>query len=51
MLDSLMKEKINIHRLKNGFAPLAKELKILAYSEQLGLGERDTSRVNLIKAN
>lgn len=51
MLDALMKDKMDQHRLKNGFAPLPEELKILAYSEQLGLGESDTSRMSLIKVH
>lgn len=51
MLDSIMKDKINGQRKKNGFAPLPEELKILAYSEQMGLGTGDTRRVNLIQAN
>ncbi|MCH6257154.1 hypothetical protein MLD52_11400 [Puniceicoccaceae bacterium K14] len=51
MLDSMMKDRINNQRKKNGFAPLDEEtLKIIAYSEQMGLGEGDTSRVNLIEA-
>jgi len=51
LLDSIMSERINKHRKKNGFAPLPQELKILAYSEQLGLGAKDTSFANLISAN
>lgn len=51
MLDSMMKERIDLQRRKNGFAPLPEELKILTYSEQLGLGEGDTSRMDLIEAN
>jgi hypothetical protein len=51
LLDSMMRERINTHRTKNGFAPLSQELKILAYSEKLGLGEKDTSFANLISVN
>ncbi len=51
LLDSLMRERINDYRRKNGFAPLPQELKILAYSEQLGLGEKDTSFANLVSVN
>ena len=51
LLDSLMRERINYHRLKNGFAPLPQDLKILAYSEQLGLGDRDTEMARLIEVN
>ena len=51
MLDSLMAERLNAQREKNGFAPLAEDLKILAFSEQLGLGEGDLTRMNLIRAN
>jgi hypothetical protein len=47
----MMRERINTHRTKNGFAPLSQELKILAYSEKLGLGEKDTSFANLISVN
>ncbi len=51
LLDSIMRERINTHRTKNGFAPLPQELKILAYSEQLGLGVKDTSFANLVSVN
>lgn len=51
LLDSIMRERINKHRTKNGFAPLPQELKILAYSEQLGLGEKDTSFANFVSVN
>ncbi len=51
LLDSLMRERINEYRTKNGFAPLPQELKILAYSEQLGLGEKDTSFANFVSVN
>jgi len=51
LLDSIMRERINQHRTKNGFAPLPQELKILAYSEQLGLGEKDASFANLVSVN
>ncbi len=51
LLDSVMRERINRHRRENGFAPLPRELKILAYSEQLGLGERDVDRMNLVQLN
>lgn len=51
LLDSMMSERINAHRMKNGFAPLPQELKILAYSEQLGLGEKDTDFANLVSVN
>ncbi len=51
LLDSIMRERINEHRTRNGFAPLPQELKILAYSEQLGLGVRDTSFANLVSVN
>ena len=51
ILDSIMRERINQYRTKNGFAPLPQELKILAYSEQLGLGEKDASFANLVSAN
>jgi len=51
LLDSIMRERINQYRTKNGFAPLPQELKILAYSEQLGLGEKDASFANLVSVN
>lgn len=51
MLDSLMSERINGHRAKNGFAPLPEQLKILAFSEQLGLGDSDISLMDLIHVN
>ncbi|MEM9157437.1 MAG: DUF362 domain-containing protein [Verrucomicrobiota bacterium] len=51
MLDAIMQEKINFYRRANGFAPLPEELKILAFSEQLGLGDRDVARMDLINAN
>ena len=51
LLDSIMRERINDHRKKNGFAPLPEDLKILAYSEQLGLGQMDTSFANLVSIN
>ena len=51
LLDSMMRERINMHRKKNGFAPLPQELKILAYSEELGLGGKDMSFANLISVN
>ncbi len=51
MLDALMRERINVHRAKNGFEPLSEELKILAFSEQLGLGDSDIAVMDLIHAN
>ncbi|MDQ8184395.1 hypothetical protein [Pelagicoccus sp. SDUM812002] len=51
MLDSLMAERINRHRSKNGFAPLPEQMKILEFSEQLGLGDRDIALMDLIRAN
>ncbi len=51
LLDAIMRERINAHRTKNGFAPLPEELKILAYSEQLGLGAKDTSFANRVSVN
>jgi hypothetical protein len=51
LLDSIMRERISQYRTKNGFAPLPQELKILAYSEQLGLGEKDASFANLVSVN
>lgn len=51
MLDSLMTERINAHRSKNGFAPLPEQMKILEFSEQLGLGDRDIALMDLIRAN
>lgn len=51
LLDSMMRDRISEHRVKNGFAPLPEDLKILAYSEQLGLGARDTEIMNLVRAN
>jgi len=51
LLDSIMRERINEHRKKNGFAPLPEDLKILAYSEQLGLGQMDTNFANLVSIN
>lgn len=51
MLDALMSERINTQREKNGFEPLPDQLKILAFSEQLGLGDSDIARMDLIHAN
>ncbi|MBC2605680.1 DUF362 domain-containing protein [Pelagicoccus albus] len=51
MLDSLMAERINEHRRKNGFDPLPEQMKILEFSEQLGLGDRDIALMDLIRAN
>lgn len=51
MLDSLMTERINTQRVKNGFAPLPEQMKILEFSEQLGLGDRDLASMDLIRAN
>ncbi|MBK1877502.1 DUF362 domain-containing protein [Pelagicoccus mobilis] len=51
MLDSLMTERINNHRAKNGFDPLPEQMKILEFSEQLGLGDRDIALMDLIRAN
>ncbi len=51
MLDSLMAERINNQRAKNGFAPLPEQMKILEFSEQLGLGDRDIALMDLIRAN
>lgn len=51
MLDALMSERINEHRAKNGFDPLPEQMKILEFSEQLGLGDRDIALMDLIRAN
>lgn len=51
LLDAMMRERINAHRTKNGFAPLPEGLKILAYSEQLGLGAKDTSFASRVSVN
>lgn len=51
MLDALMTERINAQRAKNGFAPLPEQLKILSFSEQLGLGDSDVASMDLIRAN
>jgi len=51
LLDSIMMERINYYRRKNGFAPLPEDLKILAFSEQIGLGYGDTEMAQLIQVN
>ncbi len=51
MLDALMLERINAQRQKNGFEPLPEQVKMLAFSEQLGLGEGDISLMDLVLAN
>jgi len=51
MLDALMSERINLHRSKNGFEPLPDRLKILEFSEQLGLGAQKIASMSLIRAN
>lgn len=51
MLDALMSERINVHRQKNGFEPLPEQIKMLAFSEQLGLGDSDIALMDLVRAN
>jgi len=51
MLDAIMSKRISRHRRENGFAPLPENLRMLAFSEQLGLGSGDLSSMRLIRAN
>lgn len=51
MLDALMGARINRHRRENGFAPLPEQLNILTFSEQMGLGDGDVTRVKLVRVN
>jgi len=42
ILDALMRERIDAGRRESGFRPLPRELRLLAYCEQIGLGSSDT---------
>jgi hypothetical protein len=44
LLDSLMLERINAHRLATGFKPVGTEdQRLLDYAEQLGVGSTKTA--------
>jgi hypothetical protein len=42
ILDALMRERIDAGRRVSGFRPLPREMRLLAYAEQIGLGSSDT---------
>ena len=42
ILDALMRERIDAGRRESGFRPLSREMRLLAYAEQIGLGSSDT---------
>ena len=46
ILDSLMLEKLNLVRKKNGFGPISEDdARMLDFAQQLGVGSTDTKRV------
>jgi len=42
ILDALMRDRIDAGRRESGFRPLPREMRLLAYAEQIGLGSSDT---------
>jgi len=52
VLDSLMLEKVNAVRKRNGFDPISEdEARMLDFAQQLGVGSTDTAHVKWIKVD
>jgi hypothetical protein len=48
MMDSLMRDRINGMRNKDGLAPISDKIRTLEDAESLGLGSADASKGNLV---
>ena len=52
LLDALMLDRLNAARKRTGFDPIeSEEARMLDFAEQLGVGYRDTAKVEWIKVN
>lgn len=48
MLDSLARDRINLHRKKQGFVNVDEEIRTLEFAETLGVGSTRTAQVRLV---
>jgi hypothetical protein len=48
MLDSLMRDRIDLRRKREGFAPISEEIRTLEFAETLGVGSTNTKNVKII---
>ncbi|MBI5690828.1 MAG: DUF362 domain-containing protein [Verrucomicrobia bacterium] len=48
MMDALARDRINLHRKKQGFVSVDEEIRTLEFAETLGVGSTKTSQVNLV---
>jgi hypothetical protein len=48
MLDSLARDRINLHRKRGGFEPIDEEIRTLEFAETLGVGSTRTRSVKMI---
>lgn len=49
MLDSLVRDRINGHRKKQGFEPVDEEIRTLEFAETLGVGSTKTAQVRILR--
>ena len=49
MLDSLVRDRINGHRKKQGFDPVDEEIRTLEFAETLGVGSTKTAQVRMLR--
>jgi hypothetical protein len=49
MLDSLVRDRINGHRKKQGFEPVDEEIRTLEFAETLGVGSTKTAQVRMLR--
>jgi hypothetical protein len=48
MMDSMARERINLHRKKQGFDPIDEEIRTLEFAETLGVGSTNTKLAKII---
>ena len=49
MQDSLVRDRINGHRKKQGFDPVDEEIRTLEFAETLGVGSTKTAQVRMLR--